>query len=178
MEEASVLALVRAGNADAFSDVVDRYQAPVQRYIYRLTGDYELARDLTQNTFIQAYKSIMKTDSPLSFKAWLYRIATNNVWQNHRKKKLLPLLRFDDHAETDKSTGDIQSSSSDEKMAIQAVLVKIPPEQRTCLVLHLVEGFKYREIAQTIGISEDAVRMRVGRGKEAFQRLYKGGTDR
>jgi DNA-directed RNA polymerase specialized sigma24 family protein len=39
----------------------------------------------------------------------------------------------------------------------------------------LVEGFKYREIAETLGISEDAVRMRVARGKEAFQRLYRGG---
>jgi DNA-directed RNA polymerase specialized sigma24 family protein len=45
---------------------------------------------------------------------------------------------------------------------------------RYCLVLHLVEGFKYREIAETLGISEDAVRMRVARGKEAFRRCYDG----
>jgi len=51
-------------------------------------------------------------------------------------------------------------------------LLKIPEEQRTCLVLHFVEGFKYREIAETLGCSEEAVRKRVARGKKLFIGLY------
>ena len=66
----------------------------------------------------------------------------------------------------------------DEKIAIQEALNKVPEDQRTCLVLHLVEGFKYREIAETMEISEDAVRMRVARGKAAFQMVYRGGEVR
>ena len=175
MEEALVIALVRAGDTDAFAEIVECYQAPIQRYLFRLTGDYELARDLAQDTFIQAYKGILKTNSELSFRAWLYRIATNNAWQHRRRKKLISFIPFADHIESDIPSTEIQPDCMDEKLAIQVVLSQIPKEQRTCLVLHLVEGFKYREIAETLGISEDAVRMRVTRGKEVFQRLYRRG---
>jgi RNA polymerase sigma factor (sigma-70 family) len=175
LEEATVLALVRAGNTDAFADIVERYQAPIQRYLYRLTGDYELAKDLAQDTFFQAYKGLTKTNSELSFKAWLYRIATNNAWQHRRRKKLISFVPFNNHLETNSAADEIQLNSMDEKITIQEALIKVPEDQRMCLVLHLIEGFKYQEIAETIGISEDAVRMRVSRGKEAFQRAYRGG---
>ena len=59
-------------------------------------------------------------------------------------------------------------------MAIQEVLNKIPGKFRVCMVLHFVEGFKYKEIAETIGISEEAVRKRVARGSDEFRKLYGG----
>jgi RNA polymerase sigma-70 factor (ECF subfamily) len=175
LEEVSVIALVQAGNTDAFADIVEQYQIPIQRYLYRLTGDYELAKDLTQDTFIQAYKGIMKTNSDISFKAWLYRIATNNAWQHRRRKKLISFVSLEDNLESGNQSDTTQSDCIGDRMAIQEALIKVPREQRICLVLHLVEGFKYKEIAKTLGISEDAVRMRVARGKDAFQKFYKGG---
>lgn len=178
LEEAAVIAQVRSGNTNAFADIVDHYQSPIQRYLYRLTGDYELAKDLTQDTFLQAYKGILKTDSELSLKAWLYRIATNNAWQHHRRRKLISFISIYDYSRKNIPVGEIKSGFMDEKIDIQEALVKVPEEQRTCLVLHLIEGFKYREIAETLGISEDAVRMRVARGKEAFQKKYRGGEVR
>ena len=175
MEEAQVIALVRAGEINAFAEIVEHYQAPIQRYLYRLTGDFQMAQDLTQDTFLQAYKGILKANADLSFKAWLYRIATNNARQHRRRKKLISFSLFSDHMESNTPVTEIPSDFMGEKMAVQEALTKVPEEQRTCLVLHLVEGFKYREIAGTLGISEDAVRMRVARGKEVFRRLYRGG---
>jgi RNA polymerase sigma factor (sigma-70 family) len=58
-------------------------------------------------------------------------------------------------------------------MAVRTALHEVPSNQRECLVLHFVGGFKYREIAITLGISEDAVRKRVARGKEIFKDAYK-----
>jgi RNA polymerase sigma factor (sigma-70 family) len=69
-------------------------------------------------------------------------------------------------------TTDNQPEGEIEKANIQEALRGVPIEQRMCLVLHFVEGFKYREIAETLDISEDAVRMRVARGKQIFQSLY------
>jgi RNA polymerase sigma-70 factor (ECF subfamily) len=178
LEEAVVIAQVRSGNSDAFAGIVEHFQSPIQRYLYRFTGDYELAKDLTQDTFIQAYKSILKTNSGLSLKAWLYRIATNNAYQYYRRKRLISFIPFSGlKKEIESSIADYAVDTT-ETMAIQEALVKVPEEQRTCLVLHLIEGFKYREIADTLGISEDAVRMRVARAKEAFQRSYLGGEVR
>lgn len=171
MEEARVIALVRAGEVDAFAEIIENYQTPIVRYLYRLTGDYEMARDLAQDTFLQAYKGILKTDAELSFRAWLYRIATNNALQHHRRKKLFSFIPFTSH-EHDISAADKRTSGPDKTLAINEALLKIPEEQRTCLVLHFAEGFKYREIAETLGCSEEAVRKRVARGRKLFIGLY------
>jgi RNA polymerase sigma-70 factor (ECF subfamily) len=175
LEAVSLIAMIRAGSVDAFAGIVEHYQVPIIRYLYRLTGDYETAQDLAQETFIQAYNGILKTNSELRLKAWLYRIATNNAWQYHRRRKLLSFIPFDDLRKSGAPNVGSQSDRKSEEMAIQETLRKVPPEQRACLVLHYVEGFKYREIAETLGISEDAVRKRVSRGKQVFQRLYSGG---
>ncbi len=60
---------------------------------------------------------------------------------------------------------------------MQEALLEVPEKLRACMVLHFVGGFKYREIADTLGISEDAVRMRVARGSEGFRRAYRAGGD-
>jgi RNA polymerase sigma-70 factor (ECF subfamily) len=171
LEEARVIALVRAGEADAFAEIIEHYQASIIRYLFRLTGDHEMAKDLAQDTFIQAYKGILKTDAELSFKAWLYRIATNNALQHWRRKRLLSFIPFTTKEYDIPDSGN-QADSPGETLAINEALLKVPEEQRTCLVLHFVEGFKYREIAETLGCSEEAVRKRVARGKKLFIGLY------
>lgn len=168
MEEAKVIALVREGEVDAFAEIIEHYQVAIIRYLYRLTGDYEMAKDLTQDTFVQAYKGILKANADLSFKAWLYRIATNNALQHHRRKKLLSFIPL---TQDIPATGN-QADCPGEAAAIRVALLKVPEEQRTCMVLHFVEGFKYREIAETLGCSEEAVRKRVARGRKLFIGLY------
>ncbi len=175
MEAVALVATIRAGDVDAFAEIVEYYQVPIIRYLYRLTGDYETAQDLAQETFIQAYKGILKTNSELRLKAWLYRIATNNAWQYHRRRRLLSFIPLDGFRKSGTPNVENQSDGTVEEMAIQETLRKVPAQQRACLVLHFVEGFKYREIAETLGISEDAVRKRVSRGKQIFRRLYNGG---
>ena len=69
MEEAQIIDMVRAGEVDAFAEIVEHYQSPIQRYLFRLTGDYQIAQDLAQDTFLQAYKGILKTKADLSLKA-------------------------------------------------------------------------------------------------------------
>jgi RNA polymerase sigma-70 factor (ECF subfamily) len=174
LDEVAAIALVRAGNADAFAGIVEHYQAPIQRYLYRLTGDYELAKDLAQDTFVQAYKNILKTDSELSLRAWLYRIAENNAKQHFRRKKMISFLPFSS-PEKEESIPGGRAEETEQSMAIEEALLKIPQKQRTCLVLHFVEGFKYREIAEILEISEEAVRKRVARGSREFRKLYSAG---
>jgi RNA polymerase sigma-70 factor (ECF subfamily) len=170
LEEARIIDLVRNGEVNAFAEIIDHYQTSIIRYLYRLTGDLEMARDLTQDTFIQAYKGILKTNADISFRAWLYRIATNNALQHQRRKKLLSFIPFKLN-EHDVPSAE-RTDRTPEILAINEALLKLPEEQRTCLLLHFVEGFKYREIAMTLGCSEDAVRKRVARGKKLFIDLY------
>ncbi len=170
MDDAQAIIQVRRGNTNAFTEIVEHYQMPIGRYIYRMTGDYEVTKDLVQDTFIKAYKSILKTDSELSFKAWLYRIAANNALQYHRRKRLISFIPFGDSEKH--STLKTTPSHIEDKLMIEEVMLKISPDQRTCLILHFVEGFRYREIADILNIKEDAVRKRIARGSKEFKRLY------
>ncbi len=175
LEVTSLVAALRAGHTDAFAGIVEHYQTPIFRYLCRLTGDYELARDLAQDTFIQAYKAILKTNADLHLKAWLYRIATNNALQHRRRQRLLAFISFEDWRKPPPEPG--YRSSLPDTECVQQALRQVPVEYRACLVLHFVEGFTYREIGATLGISEEAVRKRVARGKLAFRRAFRGGEE-
>jgi RNA polymerase sigma-70 factor (ECF subfamily) len=172
LEDIQLIALIREGNTEAYGQVIERYQLPIGKYLYRLTGEYETAKDLTQDTFIQAYQSLRKNKDEIQLKAWLYGIATNKALQYRRRKKIINFIPFDDAQKTDPPDGKNQPDEIVEKIMVEAAMLKVPEEQRVCMMLHFVEGFKYREIAQTLGISEDAVRMRVARGSQEFRKQY------
>jgi len=175
--EATLIARIRTGHADAFEGIVEKYQYSLTRYLLRLTGDYETARDLVQDTFIKAYASILKTDSDLNLNAWLYRIATNTAIQHLRRRKLISFISFEALTKKDLAGTDTLPEQAADNLAIQETIKKIPWEQRVCLILHYVEGFTYRETGETLGITEDAVRKRVMRGVQLFRRLYDGGNE-
>jgi RNA polymerase sigma-70 factor (ECF subfamily) len=179
MEEALIVTKMRSGTTDVFSEIVEKYQAPILRYLFRLTGNYQLAQDLAQDTFLQAYKSILKTNSDLQFRAWLYRIATNNALQYQRRKRIISFLPFDSNKVEKIPSSSNPIEVSDEKMVVRETLRLVNPKHRTSLVLHYVEGFNYREIGEILGITEECVRKRVARGKEDFRKHYeKGGNNR
>lgn len=92
LDDAQAIALVRSGETDAFATIIETYQTRIVRYLYRLTGDRDEAEDLAQDTFLQAYQSILKTTSELSLSAWLYRIAMNNANRRWRRRKLISFI--------------------------------------------------------------------------------------
>ena len=140
MEEAQVIALVRAGEVDAFTDIVEHYQSAIIRYLFRMTVDYETAKDLAQDTFIQAYKGILKTNANLSFKAWLYRIAHNTCYSKLRKDagktfvEVAPEMRA--------AANPVES-----RLAVEKALQHLPEDQREAVVLKVFHNLKFDEIA-------------------------------
>jgi RNA polymerase sigma-70 factor (ECF subfamily) len=177
LEEIQVLTLAKNGDTAAFTEIMKSYQKPILRYLFRLTGDYEMAQDLAQETFTQAFEGINKLNADLAFKTWLYRIATNNAMQFHRRRKVFSIFLFNHFGKSRVSTDEGIPEHVFENLALKEALHKLPGEQRACLVLHYIEGFQYREIAHTVGISEEAVRKRVARGIVRLKVLFseKGG---
>lgn len=132
-----------------------------------------MARDLAQDTFVQAYRAILKTRSELRFKAWLYRIATNNALQYHRRRRLLSFVPFVGSEGPELRDTNTSPDAVPERMAIQEALMAVPLQRRECLVLHYVEGLKYKEIAGIADATEEAVRKRVSRGSKEFREAYR-----
>ena len=119
LDHAQVIAQVRTGRTDAFAEIVEHYQAPIVRYLLRMTGDREAAQDLAQDTFIRAYQGILKTRSELRFKAWLYKIATNNARQFHRRRRLLSFIPFSDLGRSGEPTTKASSDLVVERLTIE-----------------------------------------------------------
>lgn len=172
--DALLVARIRAGDDDAFELLVGRYQAPLFRYLRGLVGDQELARDLLQETFLRAFRSIGSLDAPGLLRSWLYRIAHNQAYSALRRRRLISWLplSFGQHAgAAHPEPGAVEAARVEEALA------SLPVQLRAPLLLHLVAGFSYAEVAELLQVTEGAVRMRISRGRAAFRAAYGAGED-
>jgi len=80
----------------SFDQIYDEYKTPIYNYVYHLVGDREQADDLTQDTFLKAFRALPKMDGNLKLSAWLYRIATNTAYDALRRRKLIAWLPWQD----------------------------------------------------------------------------------
>jgi len=172
--DAQLVARIRADDDDAFETLVGQYQAPLFRYLRGFVGDAEHARDLVQETFLRAYKSLGSLEDPSLLRSWLYRIAHNQACSALRRRRLVSWLRLLPTHHAEDSAPD---RSAIEAARIEEALGRIPRDQRAPLLLHLVAGFSYNEIAGMLNITEGTVRMRISRGRAAFRAAYGAGED-
>ncbi|HJZ46242.1 MAG TPA: RNA polymerase sigma factor [Roseiflexaceae bacterium] len=172
--DALLVARIRAGDEQAFESLMARYQAPLFRYLRGLVNDPEQAQDLLQETFLRAYRSIGTLDDPGLLRSWLYRIAHNQAYSALRRRRLISWLplTFGQHLST-----PAPDRGAVELAHVEEALRRVPIQQRAPLLLHLVAGFSYAEVAALLQVSEGTVRMRISRGRAAFRAAYGGEED-
>jgi RNA polymerase sigma-70 factor (ECF subfamily) len=150
-----------------------------------MTQDVQLTQDLCQETFLAAYRALPRmSSSELHFAPWLYRIALNQVRSEWRRRKHVTVIPFSspqghdddtfDEASEDYLVSEVQFEEGVvQRDLVQRVLAQLPPASAMCLLLD-AEGFSYNEIAETLHDSLSAVRSRLARARQAFQRIYAG----
>lgn len=148
-----------AGDLDAFESLFRQHQAAVYRWIVRIVRDPAAAEDLTVETFWHAYKAHARFRPDGNFEAWLRRIGTNVALDNLRSKPALVTLPHDVAADHAPDTAEQNES----RAAIRAALASLPPRLRIVVQLGLIEEDPYRAIAESLGISESAVKLRMFR---------------
>lgn len=148
-----------------FDALFEQYQRPLQRFLYGLVHDSEVAADLCQETFLSAYRAAPRLQGELNVGAWLHTIALNHARGLLRRRRLLRWVPFvlGQHDRPSAST-DLASRAA-ERDRLRELLEHLPLEQRACLLLH-AEGFRYAEIAQILNCSVGAVKLRVFRARE------------
>ena len=171
MGQQQIVDLLRCGDSKAWEDIVLEYQAPLSRYLYSMVRDKELARDLTQDAFIEAYRGIPHTQGELKLKSWLYRIATNNAIQVLRRRKIISWIPWTEEKHDRKETENIEDDFAQREL-IRDVLGKLPEKYRTVLLLHDYQEFKCLEIGVMLNISLDAAKKRLARGRCIFRDTY------
>jgi RNA polymerase sigma-70 factor (ECF subfamily) len=165
------------GCVQAFEVLVARYYAPLVGHLARQTGDRDLAAEIAQETFLDAYSHLERLQEGQPFAAWLYRIARNHMLSEMRRRRLRRVLSLEwvaagRAADSIRLHEDDQTATVHESDLIQQVLDTLNPTLREALLLSSLWGYPSHEVGAILDISPEAARQRVGRAKEQFRQRY------
>ncbi|MCG3676462.1 RNA polymerase sigma factor [Aliarcobacter butzleri] len=141
------------------------YYKEISHYIFKLTGDKALAKDLTQETYIKVLE-ITKTNSDIEIqKAYLYKIAQNLVIDKIRKDKLLLQTPFEENEHFFETNDYAEDLILDKirKKKLRESIKSLPPQQKKAFVFYYYKGYTRKEIAQILDISTNAVEKNISR---------------
>jgi RNA polymerase sigma-70 factor (ECF subfamily) len=175
-EENQIVERVLKGEREAFAALVDTYKGAIFNLAFRMTGSYQDADDLSQETFTKAYRNLRQFDPQKRFYTWIYTIGLNLI-RNHLKKHGREMTR--ENAARSSSEAGIDQGAQTERNIMQAqeisrldiCLQKLPSDLREAIVLRFYQDLSFEEIATISDASLSAVKMRVYRGLEQLKRL-------
>ena len=166
---------IQAGQQQFFSEILERYEAKITRYIRRFLSDQKDAEDTAQEVFIKTYRNIRSFDPERKFSSWIYRIAHNEAINFLKKKKLETLPLFDTDILFPHLARLQQKSETDAreiKELMDISLSRLDLKYREPLVLYYIEGFDYQEIADILHIPGATVGVRLNRGRKLLKEHY------
>lgn len=171
--DSALVGAAQAGSAEAFSELVDRYRAPVVRLAYRLTRDPDEAKDIAQDAFLRAYRRIgdFRPDRP--FARWLFVIARNASLDAIRRRRRLAILDSGEVAPSDLGPEEL-ALRSDQATRVHAALEALPQNYRSVLQLYYVSELRYREIALELDIPIGTVKTYISRAKRRLRDNLQG----
>jgi len=155
---------VAGGHADAMAILVDRYYAPLFRYLWHASGSREDAEDLASQTMIRARADIHGFRSSGPLRAWMYRVAHRELLRYRRRNAVARF--FVQHVDVDDSAG-----WSEDLIVLSAALAQIPTAQRSALLLVEIEGLSVEEAAATLGVPAGTVKSRCFHAKKRLREL-------
>ncbi len=177
MQETEAVWLVRVQNGDqqAFTHIVEAYQKPVYNLCYRMLNNAEDAEDAAQETFLRAYRSINQFDHSRQFSTWLLSIAAHYCIDQIRKNRMT-IISLEDQPNQeipDKLPGPESTlSKREEQDRMRLLLEKLNPTDRAAVIMYYWYNYSYDEVAQSLSLSESAVKSRLHRARKEMARLW------
>lgn len=171
IDDAACIARCLRGDASAFEPLVTRYQRVLFSVALRLVGNYEDARDATQNAFVRAYANLDRFDPAHKFFSWIYRIVVNECLNVRRARKPQePLVD-----EFPVSGGSFEAvEAAERRTRIDAAIKRLTDDQREVIVLRHFADLSYEEIGETIGVPEKTVKSRLFSARQRLGELLGG----
>ena len=150
-----LVAKSKTGDLDSFNQLVKRWERPIFALAYRTLGREEDARDVTQETFLRAFRALAGFKGDAKFSSWLYRIALNLCRDWMRKERRTPLVAVPEGVELQDLAAEGGPVASVEDLAARAELTRgvaramelLPAEQRQAIILKEYHGLTFQEIA-------------------------------
>jgi RNA polymerase sigma-70 factor, ECF subfamily len=158
--DSDLIRRAQQGDSDAFATLFHAHKARIYSLCLRMTNNTAEAEDLTQDAFLQVFRKLATFRGQSALSTWLYRIAVNTVLMHFRKKSLCQFSldeaqTNDDGAKVHREYGarDHQLAGCVDRVALARVIKELPDGYRTIFVMHEVEGYEHREIAEILGCS-------------------------
>ena len=158
------------GNVESFGPVVRKYEKPLVRTAYRFLGNWDDAKDATQDTFIKTYRSLDTFQQDRCFSTWIYRILVNvcldrlkSAHRRYQSQLSKPIQDRNNPNPLDRLA---------EKELLQKTLNRLPIKRRRALILVDLEGFSSPEAAKIIGCSKSTVRVTVMKARKQLRKIY------
>ena len=183
-DEHQLITASQQGDVYSFNLLVERYQGRIYALCMRMLSDAESAADVTQDTFLSAYRNIGRYRGG-SFAAWLTRIATNACYDQLRLRQRKPSTSMDalldDEEHTPRQFEDQSETPTDrilrDELAreIEGALQQLDPDQRLAVILSDIQGMNYDEISTATGWPLGTVKSRLSRGRSHLRIILQAG---
>ncbi len=171
MEEIDInlLRACQQGDVGAFERLFQTYREPVFRLAFRFTGNRDDAEDLTQDIFLKVFERIGSFRCESSFATWLYRLAVNTCLNFKRDTKHAESLEvIDDWQEYELNPEEV-CERFELQQRIEAEIATLPKALKAAFILVVLEEMPYRDVSEILGLSVDAIRMRVSRARKILR---------
>jgi RNA polymerase sigma-70 factor (ECF subfamily) len=160
----------RDGEDSAFDALYARHAGTVFGFLNKLTRDQAMAEDLTQITFTSMVRSRDRFLDHMKLTPWLFTIAANAARGVHRQKVVRERTAYEQKA-TAELTSEPPSYDPGLRRAVDEAMVQLPPAQREAVVMHKVQGMTFEEIAEVMGVTPTAARIKAHRGYAKLREL-------
>ncbi len=165
------------GDDSAFSELVKKYQKPVHALVWRKIGDFHIAEEITQDTFLKAYQKLSTLKKPQRFTSWLYVIAANNCKMWLRKKRLqTESIEETDSERLEKATysryvieENEQTTAEAKREVVKRLLAKLQESDRTVITLHYFGDMSAADIGAFLGVSVNTIKSRLRRAQQRLK---------
>jgi RNA polymerase sigma-70 factor, ECF subfamily len=177
VERGPVSAPRAASREPTFERLFEEFSAPIYNYALRMVGDPDRAADITQDTFIKAYRKLDTLTDDTSIRSWVYRIATNTAIDEMRRRRFV-IPMGGTRAETEPGYEPVDQRPGPEAQAmaatlderVQRALLRLRPNHRQCLLLSDLEDMSAQQIGEVMGMSYGAVRTLLCRARGEMRR--------
>ncbi|MBI2535797.1 MAG: sigma-70 family RNA polymerase sigma factor [Gemmatimonadetes bacterium] len=183
LDDSGVVAACLGGRAEAFRELVQRYQKRLLNFVYRTIGDRERAEDLVQEVFIRVHRHLHRFDQSKKFSTWIYTIASNLAKNELRNRSRNPLVLFQamkkswdaDHRplqfEDPHHRPDDLYRKRHLRELVEWAITQLPEHHREVFVLRELEGKSYEDIAQITACNLGTVKSRLNRARNRFAQV-------
>ena len=176
-DDVQLIYRILSGDAAAFRVLVEKHQKGVHALVWRKIGDFHYAEEITQDTFLRAYKKLPTLKDPNQFTGWLYVIANRLCIDWLRKQKFTvqsledtPVEEIDRAAYAHHISEQRQTETAEnQREIVKQLLAKLPESERTVVTLYYLGEMTTREIGKFLGVSVDTIKTRLRRGRKRLQ---------